>query len=308
MSCLLYEQGSADGNGNNLNNKHGNEIHPCSLVASVLLPSMSRNGVLGAVVATLLLAAGMLMLTKERQFSASTKQPDALEAWCAAGLKGPVEELAALYEGAYGTRIRLTYGGSGTLLATLETTRKGDILLAADAAYAALAQQKGLAQHAIPLAQMHAVLAVQAGNPLKIAGWADLLTRPQLRYGLCHPSTAAIGATVQRVAESQHAWPQLQASAAVMRSTVAELALDLKAGALDAAILWHHTAAALPELATVPCAELTDANANAVGAVLTSSTAAPAAQQFLQWISSAEHGAPVWRKWHFTLAEDAPPP
>ena len=261
---------------------------------------MSKKLLIFSLIAALLLAAGMYLLTRDAPTWRATSTTSKLEVWCAAGLKAPVEELALSYERAYGTRLQINYGGSGTLLSNMEAARTGDVLLAADAAYATLAQKKGLAQETIALAQMRSVLAVKSGNPLQIKGWADLLQRPELKLGLCNPESAAIGATIKSIAEKHQQWPQLRDAAEVMKSTVSELALDLKAGALDAAFMWDQTAASLPELATVSCSELADTIVTVPGAVLTTSKQPRSALHFLRWIASAEHGAPVFRKHHFT--------
>ena len=46
-----------------------------------------------------------------------------------------------------------------------------DLFLAADASYAALACEKGLAAECLPVAYQRPVVAVRKGNPKKIATW-----------------------------------------------------------------------------------------------------------------------------------------
>jgi len=72
--------------------------------------------------------------------------------YCAAGMRYPVEQIAAKYEAEYGVRINLQYGGSNTLLSQLEVNKTGDLFLAAEASYVRLAEEKGLTAEAFPLA------------------------------------------------------------------------------------------------------------------------------------------------------------
>ena len=63
--------------------------------------------------------------------------------FCAAGMKSPMTRIAKQYEEEYGGKIRLQYGGSGTLLSNLQIA-PGDIYLAADSGYTNEAKKRGL--------------------------------------------------------------------------------------------------------------------------------------------------------------------
>ncbi|MES2996189.1 MAG: substrate-binding domain-containing protein [Verrucomicrobiota bacterium] len=230
----------------------------------------------------------------------STAAAKELRVYCAAGLKRPLEELAGKYEREFGTEIHLQFGGSGTLLATIESTKQGDLYLPADSTYAVKARDKQLCGEAVPLAVMHPVLAVQQGNPKKIAGWNDLLERRELILGLCHPEAAAIGKIIRDIAQKHGDWQALDAAKDVSKSTVSELALDLKAGALDAALLWDQTVASTSGLGSIPCPELAGESSVVPGTVLVFSKNQQAATHFLTWISSPETSAPVFQKHHFS--------
>ena len=257
----------------------------------------------GSLLAAVLLTGGLIRLAEDRRENAGMGSRKSLQIWCAAGLKGPLDELASQYEQARGTQVILQYGGSGTLLASIESTKSGDVFIPADAFYATLAREKGLGGEGIELATTQPVLAVVKGNPRNVRGWRDLLDRPDLNVGLCHPGSAAIGMTVQSIARSRGDWESLQAATDVMKSTVSELALDLKAGALDAAFLWDQTAASVSGLETVPCPELSGRPAIVPAMVLSSSKSPESALDFVRWIASPESGAPVFRRHHFM---DAP--
>ncbi len=124
----------------------------------------------------------------------------ALFMYCAAGIRPPVEQVAANYLKEYGAPVQLQYGGSNTLLSQIEVAKTGDLYLAADDTYTDLARQKGLVKEAIPLANMRPVIAVKKGNPQNIRGIKDLL-RDDVKTALGNPDQAAIGKTAQTAAE-----------------------------------------------------------------------------------------------------------
>ena len=59
-------------------------------------------------------------------------------------------EIARRYEEAYGVKVMLQYGGSGTLLNNLQLADKGDLYLAADHSYTDIARGKGLIAEELP--------------------------------------------------------------------------------------------------------------------------------------------------------------
>lgn len=231
--------------------------------------------------------------------SATRHEASTLTVWCASGIKGPIEELSLAYERAYHTRIQLRYGGSGALLGGIEASREGDLLIAADSSYLADLRKKKLAAESIPLAGMRPALAVAKRNPKNIRGWRDLLDRSDVKLGLCHPETAAIGRTIHDIAQKRGDWTDLTKRATVQKPTVTELSADVIAGALDAAFLWDQMASASPALDVVPCPELDGLSATVPAIVLTSCADPASALHFARWLASPEHGAPVFRSHHF---------
>ena len=161
---------------------------------------------------------------------------------CAAGIKVPVMAMAQRYEEEFGTSIRLTFGGSGSLLSGLRVRATGDLYIAGDDSYVEAARSRGLVDEVLQIATMRPVIAVQAGNPKKIGGLGDLL-KPGVRYALANPDQAAVGKIVKRTASDLGIWAQLESQAAVFKPTVNDLANDLRLGTVDAALIWDATAA-----------------------------------------------------------------
>src|SRR5262245_10004487 len=112
---------------------------------------------------------------------------------CAAGLRGPMEEIAADYEHQTGRRVELNFDGSAPILARIDQSRIGDVFLPADESYIEIAKAKELVrdQDIIPLARMKAVLVVPA-DAGKIQTWTDVLD-DKTKLALADPDRAAIG-------------------------------------------------------------------------------------------------------------------
>src|SRR5689334_18179838 len=119
-------------------------------------------GFIGSLVVFGILVA-LLISTSKKPTTALSKEP--IVVYCAAGIKLPVEAAAKEYESAYGVPIQLQYGGSQSLLANIEIAKTGDLYLPADESYITLARSKTLIDEVIPLAEIHAQLAVKKGNP-----------------------------------------------------------------------------------------------------------------------------------------------
>ena len=66
--------------------------------------------------------------------SAPQSQTPALLVHCAAGLKKPLEQVAALFRSETGTEIHLQFGGTASLLSGIRTTQRGDLFISADSA------------------------------------------------------------------------------------------------------------------------------------------------------------------------------
>jgi len=178
-----------------------------------------------------------------------TREPaEELVLFCAAGLLKPVEEISAQYEAEHGGKIWIEPGGSGTLLSKLRVAPgSADLYLAAEESYVRQARALGLVAEILPVARQHVVIAVQAGNPRRIAAPADLL-RPEVTVALPNPELTAVGKAARRALGAGGPWDALlertrQSSAKVsLVGTVNEAAQAVKLGAADAAVVWDATA------------------------------------------------------------------
>jgi molybdenum ABC transporter molybdate-binding protein len=214
--------------------------------------------------------------------------------YCAAGLKAPVEAIASQYETSYGAPIQIQYGGSHTLLTSIEVSRRGDLYLPGDNSYIRLAQARGLVAETISLARMTAVLAVKKGNPKQVRSLADL-SRPGVSIAQANPDAAAVGKLAREALQRAGHWEALLARTVVFKPTVSDVANDIKLGTVDAGFVWDALARQYPELEIIPAPELTNSQAHIAVGVMRHSEQPSAALRFARFLSARDKGLPVWQ-------------
>ena len=246
------------------------------------------------VLALLCLAAATFLLWFATKPAATAESP--IMVFCAAGLKQPVEEIAAAYEKETGTPVRLQFGGTSTLLTQLRVAKQGDLFIAADDGALADAKKLDLTREEIRLAQQWPVIAVAKGNPKKITG-LDSLLAPEVKLALANPEAASISKVTK--AKLGARWDALAAKSSVMKPTVMDIASDLSLGTVDAAIIWNSTVPQFDKIDAIEVAELAAHKQNASAAVLASSSDSAAALRFARYLSAPGKGATTFEKHHF---------
>jgi len=224
-------------------------------------------------------------------------KPVPIPVFCAAGLRQPIEAAAKAYD----APVELQYGGSQTLLANAEVSRRGDLFIPADDSYLQAARTKGLAAEALPLARMAPVLAVAKGNPKGIREIADLL-KPGVKLAQANPEAAAVGKLVRQALEKRGQWAPVKEKTLVFKPTVNDVANDLKLGTVDAGFVWDATVQQYPELERVPGVAF-DVTANISAVVLTSSAAPTSALRFARFLAARDRGQVEFAKGGFVPVE-----
>jgi molybdate transport system substrate-binding protein len=214
-------------------------------------------------------------------------EKQALVVYCAAGIRKPLEAVAAAFEAECGTPIRFQFGGSGTLLSQLRVAREGDLFIAADTETMQTASRSGLTQEVLPFAMQTPVVCVRTGNPKAFASFEDLF-RSDLKLALTNPETASIGKAVRTAAGAR--WEQLTGAVTVMKPTVTEIAADLSLGAVDAAILWDALPSQFSGIEAVHLPELDARREPASAGILASSTQPAEALKFARFLAAPEKG------------------
>ena len=238
-------------------------------------------------------AAVALTLNALKPAKTSTKS---LMVFCAAGMKKPVEEIAAAYQKETGTEIRLQFGGTGTLLSQLKIARQGDLFIAADDGALADAKKLEVTREEFPLVKQKPVLAVAKGNPKHIDSMA-VVKQPEIKLALANPEAASIGRVTKKLLGAE--WDALAAKAAVMKPTVTEIAADLSLGAVDAAIVWDSVVPQFKGLEIVTLPELAKHEEFATAALLSFSKDSASALQFAHYLTAPEKGGAIFAKQGF---------
>ncbi len=254
-----------------------------------------------AAVAALVL---LLVWTPGTGHQSSSQQP--LTLYCAAGMSHPVADVAKAYEDEFGVTIRIQYGGSGALLSSLRAANTGDLYLAADASYIAIAREQNLIAETIPLAIQRPVIATAKGNPKRIHSARDLL-REDIRVALGNPDAVSVGKQTQIATTRAGLWEDLKQavqSRGVFKPTVNDVANDIKIGTVDAGVVWDSIAEQYPELEIA--APLTaDPNflMEVTVAILRSTRQPAEALRFARYLSARDKGLEAFKRHHFTVVE-----
>lgn len=237
---------------------------------------------------------------------APTAAAPTLSMYCAAGLRDPVEKIAAMYEREFGVKVDLQYGGSNSLLSQIQVNKfdTSDLFLAAEESYIDIAKEKGFAVETFPVATQQPVVVVRKDRGKKISSFDDLLAEG-VSVVTGNPDQAAIGKAVKHTLEAAtvgdtNRWAQLEphiTKTGVFKPTVHDAANDVKLGAIDVGIIWDSTAA-MPayrdEFDVIHLAEFDSAIEQITLCVLKSSPQPTAALQFARYLTARDRGLPVF--------------
>ena len=220
---------------------------------------------------------------------------------CAAGMRLPVSTMADEFKEAHKVTIAISYDGSNRLLGQIRLTRKGDVYVAGDAEYIAMAEKDGLIASSKTVCYFVPVILVQKGNPMKIGGLSGL-TRPGLKIGQADEKAAAVGRIMsdllKRNGVDADAWRR---NVVMETPTVNELAMAVKLGTIDAAVVWNAVAANYKDAAdAIPIDPAKSICPPVAAAVLSVAGNPGAAQAFLDFMTSAR-GQEILRAAGYTV-------
>ncbi len=239
------------------------------------------------------------------QEPSTDRTKSSLRVFCAASNRAVVEKIRVDYEREIGTEIVIQYGPSQSLLSSAEVSGTGDLYLPADESYLELGREKGLVEEVFPLARMQAGLVVIKGNP---GGYRTLkdITRDGVKLVQADPEVAAVGKMTKKVLAKQGLWDQIDESTMAYRTTVTDVANDVKLGAADVGIVFDAVLSTYPGLEFVPIPELTEARADSAVGVLKSSLNPSSALHFARYLSAADRGLKHYAEAGFRPVEGDP--
>ena len=252
-----------------------------------------------------LVVLALLCFLLFRSDKPASKTGGSLRIYCAAGISVPVQEIIEQYRDKYGVEFETVFNGSGALLTSIKAD-PGDLYLAADVTYMQDADKLGLIDEVAPIARQSPCIAIRKGTA-EITSLADLVN-DDVKLSLADPQVAAISRVAKKMLSQSRlngeaAWDVLFEKATVTRGTVNEVANDIKAGVVDAGIVWDATAGQYDELEVVRIAEFPPAQKQISLAVLHQSSNPTRALHFLRYMTSREFGLPVFEKLGYDVVE-----
>lgn len=261
--------------------------------------------------ATLLLLGLLIVSLVERparpvasESGANSAEPP-LMIYCAASNRGVMEAVRADYEQEFGIPVQVQYGASQTLLASLEVSKSGDLYLPADDSFLTAARERDLIDDEFALADMKAVVAVPKGNPKQIAKLDDLL-RDEIRVAQGSPEATAIGKVTKAALRATGKWKTLEQRTTVFKTTVNEVANDVKIGAVDTGIVYAPVLHDYDTLEGISVPELASIQSQVAVALLKSSARPRAAVHFARYLSARDKGLVRYREFGFEPVEGDP--
>ncbi|HDS63720.1 MAG TPA: molybdate ABC transporter substrate-binding protein [Methanofollis liminatans] len=239
--------------------------------------------------------------TTQTSTAPQVSEQSTLMVYCGAGIREPMEEIAAMYENETGTMISFTLGGSAQLLSQMELVKQGDLYMPGATAYIESAAKKGFVNTSEKLVYHIPIIAVAKGNPKNVTCIADL-ARSDLRVVIGDPTGPAIGTTTKKILNRSGLWETVSANAVAKRATVNELIVDICMGTADASVIWYDLY--VPdkmERIEIPKAE-NDIKVIPIG-TLTFSENPAEAQAFADFVAS-DKGLAVFKKFGYVIYPD----
>ncbi|MGV2337692.1 MAG UNVERIFIED_CONTAM: molybdate ABC transporter substrate-binding protein [Planctomycetaceae bacterium] len=226
--------------------------------------------------------------------------PGELLVFCAASNRSVVEAIRKRYEAETGRSVQFQYGPSQALLSQLELTRAGDLFLPADDSYLDLAQQKGFTAEVLPLGRMRCGLVVPKGNPHGIDEISDLFSEA-LRVVQASPESAAVGRLTREALLPLGLWEPLNAATDAYRTTVGDVANDVRVGAADVGIVFDVVLYPFPDLEFIAVPQLDAAVAQVSVAVTSATTQPTAALHFARYLAASDRGLEEYQRQGFQV-------
>ncbi len=153
----------------------------------------------------------------------------------------PTEQLLEEFKAATGIRATYTTGGSEDLLPHIEAKRQGDVFITHDPYLDATREHDAYSDH-VSVGFVAPVLAVQKGNPKKIASIDDL-TEPGLKVALSNPEYSTCGEMVFALLKKKGIHDQVMKNVENrLTKGHSNLGNLVKTNAVDAVIMWNGVA------------------------------------------------------------------
>ncbi len=155
-------------------------------------------------------------------------------------LRPAIDDTITAFQEREGVTVLRDYNGCGILVAQMKAGQKPDAYFACDTEF--MQQVPDLFPESIDVSQNELVIVVNEGNPLEIASLQDL-TKPDVRVGVGHEKKCAMGWLTQNTLQEAGIHEEVMANVEVKSSTGDLLVNQVRAGSLDAAVVYLSNAA-----------------------------------------------------------------
>lgn len=213
-----------------------------------------------------------------------------------AGLADPVQEIADTFAEQTGCTPEIVFAATGQLIAQIQTSESGDILIAG--AVDELANMnEGVVTETVEMVKHIPVLVVQKDNPLGVKTVADLAGKEVM---LADPETTPIGKIAMKVFEKAGILDTIDV---VANTTTAPLALTAVAeGNADGTIVWKENASQNENVTIVDDPMMENFIKVVPAASLSYSENEEARTAFIEFMTG-EEGMAIWASYGYEAVE-----
>lgn len=211
-----------------------------------------------------------------------------------AGLAEPVQEIADEFAAQTGCEPQIVFAATGQLIAQIQTTESGDILIAGAVDELASMKEDEVTD-SVEMVKHIPVVAVQKDNPLGIESVKDL-GQDGLTVLLPDPETTPIGKIAVKAFEDNGIIDTIDI---VANTTTAPLAMTaLAEGNADAAVIWKENGAKNDKITVLDLPEMEKYIKIVPAASLKYSTNEEARLAFIEFMTG-EQGMAIWAKYGY---------
>ncbi len=227
-------------------------------------------------------------------------------AFCGAASTPVLEESAQAYEEKTGTKVELTFGGSGTVLSSMEISKMGDLFIPGSPDYMSKAINDGVVypETVRMIAYLIPAIIVSKGNPKNIRGIEDL-AKPGLRVGIGDPESVCVGLYAKELLEHNDLWDEVEENIVTYAASCSKAAALASLGQVDAIVGWDVFYSWTPEKVDIVYIDPDKIPriAYVPGAVSIYTQDRSEAQGFLDFLLSLE-GREIWAKYGYIASEE----
>ncbi len=161
-----------------------------------------------------------------------------------------VEKTIRAFEKREGVEVTRVYNGCGILVAQIKAGQKPDAYLTCDVSF--MNQVQSSFQDIDTISATRIVIATTKGNKKNIKNLEDL-AKPGLKVGVCNPQQSALGTLTKRMLEQMGLWDGIFKNVVSQTPTADLLVNQLRAGGLDAVIVYAaNTAQVADKIDVIP--------------------------------------------------------